>query len=258
MRTLLLKFLPILVSATIAQSIFTIEQKSAIEDIINHYIADHPELITQSLQQAQNNELKKNTALAEEYLDKHVSALLEQTAPYSIGPVDAKVTLIEFSDYRCGYCKAAYQDLSQLLTKYPIKISFLQLPILGPQSTKAATIALSAASKAQFNEINKSLFSSNIPLDDVSLNKIAKSHNINILDDAVLQEKIKANYTWAVNLGIQGAPAIIVTNGKQNKIFLGRTDIHALEIAIKAMDALATPPSTINTSTQPIQTPKAA
>lgn len=213
---------------------FSKEQQRDIKSIIKSYLTENPEIITDALVHAQELEVQKMTQQAEDYLNKNSQDLLSQSAAYSQGPEHAKVHVIEFLDYKCGYCRSMFKTISNLKTIEPIKIAFMQMPILGPQSTKAATLALSASAE-NFQAVNNALFAAEGNLEDENLQNIAKQYNISMLADEQLEALLKTNYTWAMHLGIQGAPAIVISNGKSNKIFFGNVSTEKLQQSINEL-----------------------
>ena len=257
MRIFWLISLSTLISVAVAHSAFGPEHKNDIEKIISNYLNEHPEVIAEAIQHTQEKEHQNRLAKAEDYLNKNTQELLRQIVPYKSGPGNAKISVIEFLDYRCGHCKGMYQELTQLKSLIPTQVAYLQLPILGPQSTKAATLALSATSPSQFSAINSALFSADGILDDDLLSKLAKQHKITMRPETELQEKLKTNYTWAMQLGIQGAPAIVITNGTQSKIFFGKISNEILHETIKTLHA-HTEPSAKNVTSDPLSLPQAA
>lgn len=232
--------LSMLIGATYAQAIFTEAQTREIRNIIITSLQETPEIIPQAIKRAREKEELANTASAETYLNDHISELLQQTAPYTIGPESAQITVIDFIDYRCGYCQTMYQDLAQLKSPIPIKTAYFQLPILGTPSTKIATLALSAT-KEQFEPLNKALFAAKGALGDDELIKIAQNNQISLLSNEELQAKLKTNFTWATELGVQGVPALIVTNGTKSVMFFGKV---SPDVLLKAIQTLSPPPST--------------
>ena len=231
MRSLLISCLALSSAAIFAQDPFNKDQIGEIEQVVQNYLTNHPEIITNSIQNVQENLAKQKVSQAEEYVKDNMSGLLDLIAPYTIVTKNAKTTLISFIDYRCSYCRILHNNINMLNIKdMPVNISYIPFPILGPESIKAATVALSS-SLSNFMGVNEELFA-----EHSQLNKIIKKYKIKMISNENVQLKLKNNYEWASHLGIQGAPAVIITNGNNVKILFGLVDQEVLKENIQAMD----------------------
>src|SRR6266853_2513024 len=120
-------------------------QKTAIEQIIHDYILEHPELVIQALQAAES----KAKTVAEErvratLVEKRKELLDDPTSPIAGNPT-GDVTIVEFFDYRCPYCKKVAPSLEALLKEDPkLRIVYKEFPILGSESTFAAHVSFAA------------------------------------------------------------------------------------------------------------------
>ncbi len=125
-----------------AQSI-TPEQRGEIETIIRDYLMTHPELLQDVM-----NELEKRQAAAE--AEKHRNAVKENAAiifnsprQVTLGNPQGDVTMVEFFDYNCGYCKRAMTDMLDLIKNDPkLKFVLKEFPVLGEGSVQAAQVAV--------------------------------------------------------------------------------------------------------------------
>ena len=105
----------LLLSAPVRAQSFTADQRSEIEQIVKQYLLAHPELLQEVMA-----ELEKNQAVAD--AEKHKAAVKENSAALfssprqvTLGNPQGDVTLVEFFDYNCGYCKRAMSDMLELL-----------------------------------------------------------------------------------------------------------------------------------------------
>jgi protein-disulfide isomerase len=156
----------------------------------------------------------------------------------SLGPVDAPITIIEFGDFRCTYCKRFFdQTLYPLLDEYEGRIHFVfrDYPILGAESVQAALAAECADDQGQFWAFHDRLYQDQILARDAFL-QYATELEMNVdtfttcLDDAVHQTEIEADYTVASQLGVGGTPTFFI-NGK---IFIGAQPYDSFVAAIEA------------------------
>jgi len=127
--------------AAIAEE-FTDGQKAAIGDVVKSYLLEHPEVITEALQALD----ARNKAAEEQGRVDAIQANKEAifTSPYqaTLGDPNAKIALVEFFDYNCGYCKKALADTRAILDKEKdVKIILKEFPILSEGSVEAAKVA---------------------------------------------------------------------------------------------------------------------
>ncbi|MGZ3328436.1 MAG: DsbA family protein, partial [Xanthobacteraceae bacterium] len=124
-----------------AQS-FNADQRGEIEKIIKDYLLSHPELMQDVM-----NELEKKQAIAE--AEKHRTTVTENSAAIfssprqvNLGNPQGDVTVVEFFDYNCSYCKRAMSDMVELM-KNDGKLKFVlkEFPVLGEGSVQAAQVA---------------------------------------------------------------------------------------------------------------------
>lgn len=216
-----------------AASVKSAKDEAWVERIIDQHLMKHPEIVLKALQAAQEQEHQKRIQQAENYIQSHRQEWTQWIQPYQLGHQEPAVTIVEFLDYQCGHCRAMYQEL-QAWKDPRMGYAYVQLPILGPASMQAAALALSATPE-QFPAVNDALFALEGNLEDKALSDLAKNLQIKRLTDAQVQEKLQATFTWAMHLGIQGAPVIVLTSPKQVKVFFGRIERPVLEEAVQAL-----------------------
>jgi protein-disulfide isomerase len=141
----------------------------------------------------------------------------------SIGPADALITIVEFSDYQCPYCQAWYQQtFDQLMANYPGQILFVyrDLPLPGhPESLPAAEAANCAGEQGAYWKFHNDLFSGQYPLGRAAYEQYASDLGLDTaaftacLDDHHTQAEVKADSADAVRLGLNGTPSFVI-NGQ--------------------------------------------
>jgi len=216
-----------------SKQVFNDQQKQAIEQIIGEYLGTHSDVVLQALYAGREKEEMLKKADEQVYLDSHIADILKTATPLKVEK-NAQVTAVVFVDYQCSFCKKIHNALSNI--KVPTNISYVQMPILGPQSIKAASIGLSSTPD-QFKDISNALFNRSDLMKAEPLTAIIKKYKITVVSDDVLQGRLRENFEWAQNLGIQGVPAIIITNGKASQLFSGYVDVKVLEDAMQKMIA---------------------
>ncbi len=138
-----------LAAPALAQEISAAE-RAKIESVVRDYLLKNPEILQEVMQELE----KKQANLAEEQrrniLVTNRDVVFNSPRDIVLGNPDGDVTLVEFFDYNCGYCKKAYSDFTDLLKSDPkLRIVLRDFPVLGPGSVEASTVAL--ALKPQLN-----------------------------------------------------------------------------------------------------------
>ncbi len=151
------------------------------------------------------------------------------------GAKDADVTLIEFYDYACGYCRASLPVMARLIAEDPkLRIVYREFPVLGPASEVASRLALAASKAGRFTAFHDSLFAAGRP-DEQSLAAASKAAGIPFApsQDPAIDAELKSNYRIAGQLGATGTPLFVVGNRVMN----GAVGYDALKQAIAAARA---------------------
>jgi len=149
-----------------------------------------------------------------------------------LGPSDANITLVEFFDYRCPYCRVLKDVLFQLQKERSIRIIYKEWPILSDGSKLAARAALGAAKQGKYFEFHSKLMESPLMTTDFYVKSLATDQNIDpgkLFQDMQAPEisaALKRNAALAYELGVIGTPALVVgrtiVQGAISKKQLGR------------------------------------
>ncbi len=199
---------------------------------IERYIRAHPEVILQSLQtmeatrQAELQERHK-AALA----TKQHELLHDPASPVSGNP-KGEITLIEFYDYRCGFCKKAAAAVTELQKEdHRVRVVYKDFPILGEPSVLAAKAALASRAQGKHQAFHEALLASHAGMTKKDILKIAVSVGLDTrrleadMANPKWQAVIDKNRTLAHELGISGTPGFIVGN----ELVAGWLDLNGLK-----------------------------
>jgi protein-disulfide isomerase len=226
-------------TAGAADAAFTDAQKTEIEKIFKDYLTTHPEMIMESLQAYQQKQALDKQAMAETKISENIGALTAKDLP-SAGNPDGDVTVVEFYDYNCGYCKHAYTDVQKVLeTDKNVRFVFKDLAILGPTSETAARWSVAAHKQGKFFEYHAALMQHKGSIDEAALEKVGTDVGLDIaqLKKDAASEEIKTSVDksreMAASMQIHGTPAFII-NGKLYPGYLGEDGLpKAIEEARK-------------------------
>lgn len=122
---------------------FSAGQRSEIESILRDYLLKNPEILRDAYAELEQRQARAETEARGKAIAENASILANSPHQAVIGNPDGKVTLIEFFDYNCGYCKQALPDLQRLVKEQPdLRVVLKDFPVLGPGSVEAAQVAI--------------------------------------------------------------------------------------------------------------------
>ncbi|MEO0981183.1 MAG: DsbA family protein [Pseudomonadota bacterium] len=156
--------------------------KAAIEEIVHAYILENPEIVEAALIQLGEQREAEEEERARQAILAQADAIYNDPRDFSIGPADAPVTVVEFFDYRCGFCKASVEWVTALPAKHDgqVRVIFKEFPILSTESREAALAALAAGEQGKYVEMHRALMQSPSKLSDDDIEEIAESVGVDI------------------------------------------------------------------------------
>lgn len=192
------------------------KQRGETEKIIREYLMKHPEVIRDALAQQQQRQAAVEAVAKKQALIAHRDELFNDPASPVLGNPSGDVTVVEFFDYRCGYCKRGEPAVKALLANdKQIRLVLKELPILGPDSLLAAKSALAARSMGRYEEFHTALMVSE-KVDEAAIDALAASLGFDMArfhaerDSEATSAALDKTRALANNLGIEGTPAFIV------------------------------------------------
>ncbi len=220
-----------------ALSDMTETEREALRTEIRAYLLEYPEVLMEAI-----NILEARRKVDSQQADAALIAanseqLYNDPNSWVSGNPDGDVTLVEFADYRCGFCKKAHPEVRELLKRDPnIRLVVKEFPILGPDSVAAARMALAALDldPANFEALNDALMRFDGQLTESTAYQIASSVGYDIATlkeraaSAEIEARIGDNYALARSLGLQGTPSFILGN----QIIRGYVPINQMQAAV--------------------------
>ncbi|HEX2478881.1 MAG TPA: DsbA family protein [Geminicoccaceae bacterium] len=187
-----------------------------VEKIVREYLLREPEIVYQALQELQRRQAAAEAERQQAAISDNQRELLNDPMSPVGGNPDGDVTLVEFFDYRCAYCRRVVSSMRALLDEdRELRVVFKELPVLGPDSERAARAALASRRQGGYVPFHFALMAA----DDLSLPGIRAAAEAVGLDADRLEADmaapevnaaIQANYALANELGIEGTPAFVI------------------------------------------------
>ena len=188
-----------------------------VQKIIADYLKAHPEIIIDALQAYQKKQdAAKAEAARQSIIAARAELLNDATNPVGGNP-KGDVTIVEFFDYSCPYCRAVDPDLQKAISADGnVRVIYKEFPILGPESLVASRAALAAAGQGKYQAFHDKLLSYKGSLNDATIYSIASDAGLDVtklkadMEKPEIKNQIDRNYHLADKLNIQGTPAFII------------------------------------------------
>lgn len=223
---------PAHLAASTAATTTSASDKAALGKEIHDYLVANPEVLVEAMQELERKQDSERDAVALKAIQQHAQELTNDPESPISGNPNGDVTVVEFSDYQCPYCKKAYSAVKSVVaTDGKVKLVYKDLPILGEASRIAAFAALASRNQHKHEVFHNALMEFNGKLDRDRIMEIATSVGIDItqlqkdMEDPKLKQIIDRNMALASALGVRGTPAFVV--GKQ--FVPGAVDADALK-----------------------------
>ena len=195
-------------------------ERDAFREEVRAYLLENPEVILEALEALEGRKATADAETAKERIEAASEVIFSDAHSWVGGNPDGDVALVEFLDYRCGFCRRAYGDVEALVAgDGNIRFIVKEFPILGEESLNSAFFALSLLyieGADAYKAAHDFLISYDGLVNDDFVRKFASSHGFNaaaIIDEMSgdrVREAVTANYELASFLGVEGTPGFIV------------------------------------------------
>ncbi len=205
----------LLASNSLSAATLDNQQQQQVKDLVRETLIKNPEILIEAMTEYRKREQLAQQNSEGQILENRKDLLFNDPESPFIGNPKAKLTIVLFADYNCGYCKRQDPILQQLVKENPdVKVVLKELPILGPESLEAANYAMAVfqQDKKKYIAVNNRLMSKPGRHSSASIKAALKAEGVNAdelkIDDKVKQ-KIQENMQLAQELGIRGTPALV-------------------------------------------------
>jgi protein-disulfide isomerase len=188
---------------------------------VRAYLLAHPDVIQEAVERLQAQQTAAKDAEARAAVAAHRQALEHDARDGVLGAPQGKITVVEFFDYRCPYCKAAEPGLQKLLASNPdVRLVLKEFPILDAEdqshiSEDAARGALAALPQGRYAQVHGALMAER-HLDEAAISDVLKGNGVDLAKDKALSGgepitvHLAENHALARDLGVDGTPAFVI------------------------------------------------
>ncbi len=194
------------------------EQQAAVRELVGQTLRDNPQIVVDALdayqtkqQEAENKNREGAIATLADWVKKNEGRLSV------LGNPKASVTVVEFYDYNCGYCRRMASQIQDLLkADKDVRWVFVDFPILSPASAVAARAAMAAEEQGKFEAFHFALMNHSGAIDEAAILKVAKDVKLDIAKfntfraNEGLVRAIDQNMRMGQDLGVRGTPSMVV------------------------------------------------
>ena len=195
-------------------------ERQAFRDEVRAYLLDHPDVLMEAIQVLESREAEAQVAADADLIAENADALFDDDASWVGGNPDGDITVVEFMDYRCGYCRRAFPEVAELVeSDGNIRFVVKEFPILGEQSLLASRFAIATqrvAGNAAYAAVHDALMTERGDVTEASLQALAEAQDLDweaISDEMAAPEvtqRIGDAHRLGSALGIQGTPSFVI------------------------------------------------
>lgn len=230
---------------TVQMAEFSADQRKEMEGIIHNYLIANPEVITEALTELQRRRDVAEQAAQVKTIEDSSASIFASQNQIVLGNPDGKVTLVEFFDYNCTYCRRAEADMKKLIATEPnLKIVLKQFPVLGPGSVEAAkvAVALQMTAPEKYADFHDAMLEEPGQVNGAKALAVAQSLGIDPealkakLDSDEVKANIAESYTLANKLNLTGTPSYVT----HKEVVVGAVGYDTLKAKIEALAGACT------------------
>ncbi|PJE29922.1 Protein-disulfide isomerase [Pseudooceanicola antarcticus] len=198
----------------------TPSERESFRTEVRDYLMEHPEVLLEAIQVLEDRQAVEAAEAEVAMVRDNAEALFDDGFSWVGGNPEGDITLVEFMDYRCGYCRKAFEDVEELVaTDGNIRFVLKEFPILGEESLAASQLAIAtqlAAGDEAYKQMHDALMVHSGGFDEVSVRRLLSSLGIEeepviaMLGSPEVAEVINANRALAQKLEITGTPTFVL------------------------------------------------
>lgn len=191
--------------------------KEQVESIVRDYLRENPEVVIEAIDAYRAKQELAQEQQREQALAARRAEIFEDPMAPTNGVTDADVTLVEFFDYQCGYCKKIFPDILAVMeSDKKLRVVFKELPILGPDSVTAARAAMAAHKQGKYMAYHQAVMDLRGKLSEKRILEAAANAGLDMdrlvkdMKAPEVDEYLRANLRLAQEIGVTGTPAMFI------------------------------------------------
>jgi protein-disulfide isomerase len=202
---------------TATSSQFSDGQRQAIGQIIKEYLISNPEVFIEVQGALEAKLEKENAERLKVAIAENAEDIFRHPNAAVAGDPDGDITVVEFFDYNCGYCKRGLADVVKLVESDPkVRVVFKELPILSKGSAEAARVALAARNQGKYWELHRALLKARGQANEASALKLAEELGLDMeqlkadMESDEVKAEIAHSEALAKKMGVNGTPHFLI------------------------------------------------
>jgi protein-disulfide isomerase len=210
-------------------------EREAFQAEIRAYLLENPEVIMEAVAVLEQRQAQQQAQADVTLVENNADALFNDENSWVGGNPEGDITLVEFMDYRCGYCRRAFPEVESLVeADGNIRVIVKEYPILGEQSMLAARFAIATLQKAgddAYKQVHDALMTFSGDISDTSLRRLGEGFGLDVetimghMDSDAVTDVIAANHALAQRMNITGTPTFVM----QDQMLRGYVPLDAMQ-----------------------------
>lgn len=224
---------------------FSSDQRAELEGIIRNYLIGNPEVIRDAITELQRRRDAAEQMAQTQTIANSAAQIFDAKDQVVLGNPKGKVTLVEFFDYNCTYCRHAEADMKKLMADDPnVRVVLKQFPVLGPGSVEAAqvAVALQMTAPEKYADFHDAMLSEPGQVNGAKALAVATSLGIDAgtlkgkIDSDEVKQTIAESYALAGKLNLTGTPSFVT----HKEVIVGAVGYDALKAKVEALASACT------------------
>jgi protein-disulfide isomerase len=220
--------------------LFSPDQRGEIEKIIRDYLLRNPEILQEVIQEMERRQTQADAEKHREAIKENANAIFNSNRQVVLGNPQGDVTMVEFFDYNCGFCRRALADKIELMKTDPkLRVVLKEFPVLGEGSTQAAQVAVAVRMQdktggKKYLEFHQKMFASRGQVDRARALAVVREIGFDVarVEKDMASEEVRLTleegFKLAEALGINGTPTYVLTG----QVVVGAVGVEKLREAI--------------------------
>ncbi|MDG1408962.1 MAG: DsbA family protein [Octadecabacter sp.] len=186
---------------------------------VRAYLLENPEVLMEAIAVLESRQAEAETARDERLATLNADALVNDGFSYEGGNLDGDITIVEFIDYRCSFCRRAHPEVAELISSDGnIRIVTKEFPILGEQSVLASQFAVATkivAGDAAYKQVSDALMKLRSDVTPASLSSLASAFDLDTdaifaeMESPAVQQVLANNRALGERMQISGTPTFV-------------------------------------------------